>query len=98
MSFWMENEPGPCATCPSLSPCRKQSLTPLRGHCFDCQREFVFLPEPMDSIYAQVEGNQRCLYAQPTGQTVWCLPCKQELEDLLRNQQVPISPEVLKLG
>lgn len=98
MSFLLENDLGPCATCAAVFPCRKQSYTPLRGHCFDCQREFVFLPEPMDGIYAQVEGNRRCLYAQPDDQTVWCPSCKQELEDLLREQQVPISPEVLKLG
>lgn len=94
----MASEPSPCTNCSSLRPCRQQSLTPLRGHCFDCQREFVFLPDLLDELYPRVVSSERCLYAQPTDQTVWCPSCKQELEDLLREQQVPISPEVLKLG
>ena len=99
MSFWMESELGPCATCRILLPCRKQSRTPLRGHCFDCQREFVFLRQPEeDPVYPTLEGSKRCLYAIPTCETVWCSSCKQELEDLVREQQVPITPEVLKLG
>lgn len=99
MSVWLENEVGPCATCAALFECRKLAMVPVRGQCFDCQREFVFLPRPgEDEMYPTTEGHPGCRYATPRKSTIWCPPCKQELEDLLLDQQVPISPEVLKLG
>lgn len=49
-------------------------------------------------MYPTIEGSRDCLYALPTTEVVWCPSCKQELEDLVRDQQVPIFPEVLKLG
>jgi len=99
MSPWLEQELGPCVHCPALFPCRELGIIPARGHCFDCQREFVFLPNPAeDDMYPRIEGHARCRTAAPVKRVVWCPPCKQELGGLLLDQQVPISRETFKLG
>jgi hypothetical protein len=99
MSVWMEKEIGPCVNCKIIFTCRELSAQPARGCCFDCQREFVFLPRTAeDPMYPSTEGHSGCSYATPRKDIVWCPSCKQELEDLLFQKQVPISSEVLKLG
>ncbi len=96
MSFWVEQEVGPCVACQAMFICRKLGQAPARSCCFDCQREFVFLPRSgKDDMYPTVEGHPGCCYATPRKTVVWCPTCKQELDSLLHEQQVPISMEVL---
>lgn len=91
--------PGPCDRCSASEVCHQLHVLPVRSICFDCQREFVFLAKlASDALYPDLEGDLHCPHALSRRGVVWCPQCKHELESLLYDQQVPITPETMNFG